>query len=101
MDFFGLGFGEILVVVVVALLLFGPGKMAEVGRTIGKVARDLRKTTSDFTAAMAREADELKQPMTDVAAEIKAGTTEPAPAIEPPAASPSSPQHSARIDNGS
>ena len=78
MDFFGIGFGEILLVIVIALIVFGPGKLPEITRTIGRVSRNLRKVTTDFTSAMEREADDLKQPLKDAAAEAKRDLTPPA-----------------------
>src|SRR5579862_6826922 len=38
-----LGGGEILVVLLVALIVFGPQRMPEIGRQIGKAMRELRK----------------------------------------------------------
>ncbi len=52
MEFFGMGFGEILLVVIIALIIFGPGKIPEVARTVGRTIRSLRKLTSDFTQTM-------------------------------------------------
>ncbi len=58
MDFFGMGIGEILLILVVALIIWGPGRIAEVGRTLGKLVRTLRKATSDLTAQVTRETEE-------------------------------------------
>ena len=79
MDFFGIGFGEILLVIVVALVIFGPGKLPEISRTIGRVSRNLKKATSDFTTALDREADDLKKPLQDAAADAKHDLTLPTP----------------------
>jgi len=57
MEFFGMGFGEILLVLIIALIIFGPGKIPEVARTLGRTIRSLKKLTSDFTQTMT---DELK-----------------------------------------
>ena len=88
MDFFGIGFGEVLLIIVVALLIFGPTKIPEISRTIGRVSRSLKKATTDFTSAMEREANELKQPLKDAAAEAKRDLTPPAdtPSHLPPGA---------------
>ncbi len=40
---FGIGFPELLVIGFVALLVFGPGKMPEVGSALGKAMRDFKK----------------------------------------------------------
>lgn len=57
MDFFGIGFGEILLVLIIALIVFGPGKLPEAARTLGKYARVLRKMSSEFTDAVKKEMD--------------------------------------------
>ncbi len=87
MDFFGIGFGEILLVIVLALIVFGPGKIPEISRTIGRVSRNLRKATNDFTTALDREADDLKKPIQDAAAGARRDLT------VPPAEAPSPPSH--------
>ena len=40
---FGLGFPELVVILVVALLVFGPGRLPEVGTALGRAIRDFRK----------------------------------------------------------
>lgn len=45
---FGLSFGEILIVLVVALLVLGPERLPKVAKTIGKGMREFRRTTGDF-----------------------------------------------------
>jgi len=55
MDFFGMGMGEILLILVIALIVLGPGRIVAVGKTLGKAARTLRKVSSDLTTQMSRE----------------------------------------------
>ncbi len=63
MDFFGMGMGEILLILVVALIIWGPGKIPEIARTLGRIARSLRKATFDLTTAVTKELDtEEKNP---------------------------------------
>jgi len=40
---FGLGFPELVVILVVCLLLFGPGKIPELGAALGKSLRDFQR----------------------------------------------------------
>jgi sec-independent protein translocase protein TatA len=57
MDFLGIGFGEIIVILVLALIVMGPGKLAETARTLGKTLRAVKKASSNFNAAINRELD--------------------------------------------
>jgi len=57
MDFFGMGMGEILLVLVIALIIWGPGRIVEIGRTLGKTVRTLRKASSDLTTQISKELD--------------------------------------------
>ena len=43
-----LGTGEIIVILIVALLVFGPQKLPEIGRQIGTMMREMRKVTDDL-----------------------------------------------------
>lgn len=52
-----LGFFEILVILVVALLVVGPDKLPEYARKFGKMVRDLRKMTSNFTGEVTKSLD--------------------------------------------
>ncbi len=63
MDFFGMGIGEILLILVVALIVWGPGRIAEIGKTLGKMVHNLKKATSDLTAQITNETeDQEKEP---------------------------------------
>ena len=45
---FGLGFGEIILVLVVALLVLGPEKLPALAKTLGKGMREFRRAASEF-----------------------------------------------------
>jgi TatA/E family protein of Tat protein translocase len=45
---FNLGWPELLVVLAVALIIFGPKRLPEVGRSLGKTIREFRKATSEI-----------------------------------------------------
>jgi sec-independent protein translocase protein TatA len=44
---FNLGFPELMIILVVALIVFGPGKMPELGSSLGKAIRGFKKAVSD------------------------------------------------------
>jgi len=57
MDFFGIGLGEVLLILILALIIWGPKRLPEISRTLGKTVRALRKATNDFTSQVTREID--------------------------------------------
>ena len=61
--FGSLGVSEILLIMVVALIVFGPRKLPEIGRTLGNALAQFRKATDDLKSTIEREVriDELKQ----------------------------------------
>jgi Tat protein translocase TatB subunit len=60
-DFWGIGFGEILLILVVAIIVVGPGRVVEFSRTLGKMMRSLRQATSDLTTQITRETEEQEK----------------------------------------
>jgi Tat protein translocase TatB subunit len=57
---FGLGFGEVILVLVIALIFIGPKKLPELARSLGQGMRELQKASKSFTDQIAQEADQLK-----------------------------------------
>lgn len=57
MNFFGIGGGEIFLVLVVALIIWGPKRLPEIARTLGKTMNMLKKSTYDLTSQLTRELD--------------------------------------------
>jgi sec-independent protein translocase protein TatA len=56
-----LGWQEITMVFLLALLLFGPKKLPELGRTLGKALTEFRKASSDLKATFDRELSGLER----------------------------------------
>lgn len=57
---FGIGVPELLIILVIGLIVFGPGKLPEIGRGLGKTIREFRKVSSGImedepTAATSRQ----------------------------------------------
>lgn len=110
--FGSLGFPEILLILVLALLIFGPKRLPEVGRTIGKGLSEFRRASSDLKRTVNAELalDEDERPPTTRRPEIGApagkepGTPSappdlPAPAEAPEATAPRAPVEPARADS--
>jgi sec-independent protein translocase protein TatA len=55
------GGSEILVILLVALLIFGPRKMPEIGRSIGQALRELRRTSQDLMGQIERLGEEMDE----------------------------------------
>jgi Sec-independent protein translocase protein TatA len=71
--FSSIGSQEILMILLVAILVIGPNKIVEFGKTLGNVTRNIRKASTDFTTSLTRE----------IEAEQKSKKTDPAQPINP------------------
>ena len=61
---FGIGEGELAIIVVFGFLLFGPDKLPQMGRTIGRAIRQFRETQEKMTAVVQTE---IIDPVTEAA----------------------------------
>jgi sec-independent protein translocase protein TatA len=61
MDFFGIGGGELIVILIVALLVWGPNRVVEIGRTLGKTVNSFKKAASDLNSKIDKELEEQKK----------------------------------------
>jgi len=86
---FNIGPGELIIVLIIALLVVGPGKLPDVGSALGKSIREFRKAATDVkdstsldpAPATAAPAPAAAAPMAAAAAV----SVPPAPVIAPPA----------------
>jgi sec-independent protein translocase protein TatA len=58
MNFFGIGLPELLVILAVALLIFGPKKLPEIGKSLGKAIRGFQDASKEFENEFKREIKE-------------------------------------------
>ncbi len=61
MNIFGIGLPEMAVIFTIALLVFGPKKLPEIGRSFGKALRGFQDASRDFESEFTREAKQLEE----------------------------------------
>lgn len=88
-----LGFAEILFILAIALLIFGPKRLPEVGRTLGKGLREFRKASNELRRSVEEEIQPLDPP-------VPAAVPKPAPAgslPREPVGGASDPEHGSAV----
>ncbi|HIK56910.1 MAG TPA: TatA/E family twin arginine-targeting protein translocase [Synechococcales cyanobacterium M55_K2018_004] len=63
MNIFGIGLPEMALIFVVALLIFGPKKLPEIGRSLGKAIRGFQEASREFQDEFKKEAEQLEKAM--------------------------------------
>ena len=61
MNVFGIGLPEMALILVIALLVFGPKKLPEIGRSLGKAIRGFQDASKEFESEFKREAQQLEE----------------------------------------
>ena len=81
--FGSIGLPELLLIFVIALLLFGPRKLPDIGKSLGKAMGEFRRASNDLQRSLEEEvaADELRAAKKEIE-----DVTRPTPLAEPSAA---------------
>jgi|AntRauTorcE11898_2_1112593.scaffolds.fasta_scaffold00621_6 sec-independent protein translocase protein TatB len=69
--FFDISTGEIFIVLMVLFLIFGPHRMPEIARKIGKAINQMKRATSELSREFNEESDEIKNTFDKEAKEIR------------------------------
>lgn len=79
--FGSLGFPELMVIFLVALLIFGPKRLPDIGRSIGKALGEFRRATNELKNTLEDEVrlEDQKKELADLQEEIKLGVTDGVP----------------------
>jgi sec-independent protein translocase protein TatA len=83
---FNIGPGELILVLIIALIVVGPGKLPDVGAAIGKSLREFRRAASDVS-----DAASAQPPASPPAPAATSAAPPPAPVAPAPAPAPTAP----------
>lgn len=63
---FNIGWTELLLVLGVALVIFGPGKLPELGQTLGRAIREFKSAVNNIDVDIKKEVNDLQNDIRDV-----------------------------------
>ncbi len=66
-----LGFQELLVIFIIALLVFGPKKLPELGKSLGKGLREFKRATNDLKATWDDQLKEAEKEISSTARDFR------------------------------
>ncbi len=73
---FGLGAGEVLIILIIAFLLFGPKQLPEVGRQVGRAVKGFKDTAEDLRKSVEPEINMIQQEVKMVEQDFQASMKE-------------------------
>lgn len=76
MNIFGIGLPEMALILVLALLVFGPKKLPEIGRSLAQALGSFKKAQQEFETEFKKEAEQLQKTITEP---MKASIERPQP----------------------
>lgn len=64
--FTNIGVPGLILILIIALVIFGPKKLPEIGRAFGQTLREFRKSTKELASDAREEIDEAKNTVKDI-----------------------------------
>lgn len=87
--FFNISGGEIFIILLIVFLVFGPSKIPEVARSLGRMMNEVKKASSDISREFRKEANAIERDLKNTANEVNKGmdslTNNPLEEAEKPA----------------
>jgi len=74
--FLNISGGEILVILLIVFIVFGPGKIPEIARSIGRMVNEVKKASGDISREFRKETDILGKALKNTGEEITKHTNE-------------------------
>jgi len=86
LNFLGIGPGELLLILLLALIIFGPRRLPEIAKAVGKSIREFRQVSQELTTQVRDELqaapDALQAISEDLKGEREDGAAESGPGVE-------------------
>ncbi|MBE7385300.1 MAG: TatA/E family twin arginine-targeting protein translocase [Leptolyngbya sp. SIO1E4] len=89
MNIFGVGLPEMALILVLALLVFGPKKLPEIGRSLAQALGSFKKAQQEFETEFKKEAEQIQKSITEP---MKASIERPEPKALSPRQEADAPQ---------
>jgi len=75
-NFLGIGPGELLLILILAFIIFGPRRLPELGRTLGKTMQEIRNASQELTSQFREELGEVSEELEAASNELLAASEE-------------------------
>ena len=82
--FGSIGMPELIVIFVIALIIFGPRKLPELGRSLGKSLSEFKRASNELRSTLEEEIRLDEQRATLDASKVATTAASAAPSVEPP-----------------
>jgi TatA/E family protein of Tat protein translocase len=76
LNFLGIGPGELLLILILALIIFGPRRLPEIGRALGKSIREFRQASEELTEQFREELQAASDELQGASEALKGEKTE-------------------------
>ncbi len=81
---FGVGFQEMIIVVFIALVVFGPRRLPQMARDLGRFVSEARHSIDEFKAELgSEEVNEVRSDVQESNSDVHESTSERAPSEDP------------------
>jgi len=80
--FFDISGGEIFVILLVVFIIFGPDKIPEIARWIGKSVNEIKRATSEITDEISKETKDIREAADKLKEDVQKTTREITKSVE-------------------